>query len=137
MLIHQLAEADETKRARKVEAEMKAREAAAAEYEGEGVAGGGKGGAGGPRFQQRRPRLQILLACATNVAVDRVLKGLLDAGFESLVRVGSIKAMDPAVAQVAISPPAPQRVVGGMPQKQRGESTGADDQLLKDARVVG
>ena len=34
---------------------------------------------------------KLLISSTTNVAVDRVLLGLLDAGFEQFVRVGSVK----------------------------------------------
>ncbi|XP_075926861.1 5'-3' DNA helicase ZGRF1 isoform X2 [Petromyzon marinus] len=39
----------------------------------------------------KRTPLRVLISAATNVAVDRVLLGLLDLGFEEFVRVGSIK----------------------------------------------
>ncbi|MEW5302806.1 MAG: hypothetical protein WDW36_005553 [Sanguina aurantia] len=45
--------------------------------------------------QQPAPPLRILVAANTNVAVDRVLLGLLDAGFDDFIRVGSL----PRIAQ--------------------------------------
>ncbi|XP_065653894.1 5'-3' DNA helicase ZGRF1-like isoform X2 [Hydra vulgaris] len=36
-------------------------------------------------------KMKLLVSSATNVAVDRVLQGLLDLGFESFIRVGSVK----------------------------------------------
>jgi hypothetical protein len=35
--------------------------------------------------------IRILVSAATNTAVDRLLLGLVEAGFESFMRVGSIK----------------------------------------------
>ncbi|XP_047124411.1 5'-3' DNA helicase ZGRF1 isoform X2 [Hydra vulgaris] len=36
-------------------------------------------------------KMKLLVSSATNVAVDRVLQGLLDLGFENFIRVGSVK----------------------------------------------
>ena len=44
-----------------------------------------------------RRDFRILLAAHTNVAVDRLLKALLDQGFDDFVRVGALRKMDPAV----------------------------------------
>ncbi|XP_052214984.1 protein ZGRF1-like isoform X3 [Dreissena polymorpha] len=41
-------------------------------------------------FQQPSP-WKLLISSTTNVAVDRILMGLLDLGFEDFVRVGSVK----------------------------------------------
>lgn len=40
--------------------------------------------------QQQRPTPRILVAARTNVAVDRVLLGLQEAGFSNMLRVGSL-----------------------------------------------
>ncbi|NXH16506.1 ZGRF1 protein, partial [Bucco capensis] len=40
---------------------------------------------------------KILLASSTNVAVDRILLGLLDLGFEDFIRVGSIRKITKAI----------------------------------------
>lgn len=40
--------------------------------------------------QQQRPTPRILVAAHTNVAVDRVLLGLQEAGFTNMLRVGSL-----------------------------------------------
>ena len=42
------------------------------------------------RFQLKK-KLKLLISSTTNVAVDRVLHGLLDLGFDDFVRVGSVK----------------------------------------------
>ena len=53
---------------------------------------------------RRRPndRLRILVCSNTNVAVDRVLCGLLSEGFTDLARVGSLRRMDAALLPYAI-----------------------------------
>ena len=43
----------------------------------------------------RAPPLRILVLAGTNVAVDRILLGLLEAGCESFARVGSLRAIAP------------------------------------------
>lgn len=40
------------------------------------------------------PSSRVLVASATNVAVDRILLGLLDAGCPGLMRLGSLKRID-------------------------------------------
>ncbi|XP_074677586.1 5'-3' DNA helicase ZGRF1 [Strix aluco] len=45
-----------------------------------------------------RPALwKLLIASSTNVAVDRILLGLLDLGFEDFIRVGSIRKITKAI----------------------------------------
>jgi len=41
--------------------------------------------------KHKTAKLKLLIASTTNVAVDRVLLGLLDLGFDEFIRVGSIK----------------------------------------------
>jgi len=45
---------------------------------------------------------KICVSSATNIAVDNVLKKLLDLGFEKFARVGSPKAIDPAILPYAL-----------------------------------
>jgi len=40
---------------------------------------------------------RILISANTNVAVDRVLTALLDAGFNDFIRVGSVRKIDPTI----------------------------------------
>ena len=40
---------------------------------------------------------RIMIAAHTNVAVDRVLQSLLEAGFTDFIRVGSVRKIDPAI----------------------------------------
>ncbi|NXG81711.1 ZGRF1 protein, partial [Stercorarius parasiticus] len=47
----------------------------------------------GPRPTPRK----LLIASSTNVAVDRILLGLLDLGFEDFIRVGSIRKITKAI----------------------------------------
>ncbi|NXX11947.1 ZGRF1 protein, partial [Podargus strigoides] len=48
--------------------------------------------------QGPRPALwKLLIASSTNVAVDRILLGLLDLGFEDFIRVGSIRKITKAI----------------------------------------
>lgn len=49
-----------------------------------------------------RVGLRILVAAHTNVAVDRILTGLLDTGFTKLMRVGSISRMAKSVLKCSI-----------------------------------
>jgi hypothetical protein len=42
------------------------------------------------QLQQQRPSPRILVAAHTNVAVDRVLLGLQEAGFTNMLRIGSL-----------------------------------------------
>ena len=44
-----------------------------------------------------RGDFRVLLTAHTNVAVDRLLKALLDQGFDEFVRVGALRKMDPSV----------------------------------------
>jgi hypothetical protein len=44
-----------------------------------------------------RPQCRILVAASTNTAVDRVLAGLLEAGFEDFSRVGAAKKIEPSL----------------------------------------
>ena len=50
--------------------------------------------------------LRILVAAATNVAVDRVLSTLLDLGFEAFSRVGSVRKVDKRVLPYMYRTPA-------------------------------
>ena len=43
------------------------------------------------KMNQTEPPQKVLIASTTNVAVDRVLQGLLDLGFDDFIRVGSVK----------------------------------------------
>lgn len=56
--------------------------------------GSGAAGAGTKARSKAQPQQpltpRILVAAHTNVAVDRVLLGLLDAGFSNMLRVGSL-----------------------------------------------
>ncbi|XP_027650780.2 protein ZGRF1 isoform X2 [Falco peregrinus] len=47
----------------------------------------------GPRPAQWK----LLIASSTNVAIDRILQGLLDLGFEDFIRVGSIRKITKAI----------------------------------------
>ncbi|NXT18351.1 ZGRF1 protein, partial [Syrrhaptes paradoxus] len=46
---------------------------------------------------QRPAPWKVLIASSTNVAVDRILLGLLDLGFEDFIRVGSIRKITKAI----------------------------------------
>ena len=57
----------------------------------EAASGSGGGGGGGGVGRAERPMLRVMVAAATNVAVDRVLQCLLEQGFDSVARVGSLR----------------------------------------------
>ena len=47
-------------------------------------------------------RLKLLIASTTNVAVDRVLTGLMDLGFSEFIRVGSLKKISKRILPYSI-----------------------------------
>ena len=51
---------------------------------------------------QAAPGIRILVSANTNVAVDRILNGLVDRDFDALARVGSMKKIDPRLLKFAI-----------------------------------
>ncbi|CAM9272088.1 unnamed protein product, partial [Phaeothamnion confervicola] len=55
--------------------------------------------AAGKRPRPKEQEARILLAAATNVAVDRVLKGLLSAGMVDIARAGSLRRMNKSVSE--------------------------------------
>ena len=79
-------------------------------------------------------RLRVLVAAATNVAVDRVLGGLLDAGFESVARVGSLRRIAPRLSGHVLLPDG--RVSEARAGARRCEEEERRQRLL-GARIVG
>ena len=56
-----------------------------------------------PQADETKPSSNRVLVCtATNNAVDRVLLGLLDAGFSDFVRVGSVRRMNARILPYAV-----------------------------------
>ncbi|CAG2220680.1 Protein ZGRF1 [Mytilus edulis] len=61
---------------------------------------------------------KLLIASTTNVAVDRILNGLLAIGFEEFVRVGSVKKISKPILPFSV------------------HATGSDSQELKDLQMM-
>ncbi|KAL4240490.1 Protein zgrf1 [Mactra antiquata] len=61
---------------------------------------------------------KLLISSTTNVAVDRILNGLLDLGFEDFVRVGSVKKISKPVLPFSV------------------HASGTDNQELKDLQEM-
>jgi hypothetical protein len=70
--------------------------------------------------QQQRPSPRILVAAHTNVAVDRVLLGLQEAGFTNMLRVGSLARIAKRLLGVSLHSAGKKRDgEGGVGQGQR------------------
>jgi hypothetical protein len=63
--------------------------------------------------------VRILISAATNTAVDRILLGLIDLGFDSFMRVGSIKRIAKALFPYTY-------------YKEKGEDKRADERAAKE-----
>ena len=57
---------------------------------------------GESRVRENTTAAKILITSTTNVAVDRILIGLLDHGFEGFVRVGSVKKITKRILPLSI-----------------------------------
>ena len=71
--------------------------AAEEEVEEEGEADGGRSDKKGHNSLPPGSGLRVLVVSHTNAAVDRVLTGLLDHGFDDIIRVGPLRRMSRAL----------------------------------------
>ena len=74
-----------------------------------------------------RGDFRVLLTAHTNVAVDRLLRALLDQGFDEFVRVGALRKMDPSVLSRSLHVAAAS---GPSRSQNGGKKTGESEPVL-------